>query len=540
METGKQHYIKGAAILAAASVFVKIIGAIYKIPLFQDGVLGDEGSGDFQVTYSVYTLILTISTAGVPVAMSRLVSSARATNDTGRVRRYFNVALPAFALIGLIAMLIMLLFAEGFANIMNNSMAAPGIRVLAPAVLFGCIIAVYRGYTQGFENMVPTAMSQVVEVLSKAVFGISAALWLVQMGYASNIVSAGAIIGVTIGLALCVPLLVYYKRKVDKNITISEDSFKLPTRSNALKQIIKVSVPITLSASFMAIMVVIDSSIVLGRLQSALHFTEVEARGMFGMFSRALTVYNLPPSLVVPVSISIIPAIAAALASKKGKEAGIIMQSSVKLINLIALPAATGLMILATPILIALYRDDRELTSTMLVILGAASFFVCLQFITTAILQANGHERIALLTFPIGAAIKIFLAWFLAGQQSFGILGSPIGTLACFVVISILNIVFIKVLVKENKPKFFKVFLKPILCSTVMAGIAFGCYSILYKYGSAILGTSRTAVIIYLAITIMISFISYGILTIVTRTITMDDMKLIPRGEKLAKVLHIK
>jgi stage V sporulation protein B len=540
LETSKQHYIKGAAILAAASVFVKIIGAIYKIPLFQDGVLGDEGAGDFQVTYSVYTLILTISTAGVPVAMSRLVSSARAINDIGRVKRYFNVALPAFALVGLVAMLIMLLFAEGFANIMNNSMAAPGIRVLAPAVLFGCIIAVYRGYTQGFENMVPTAMSQVVEVLSKAVFGIAAALWLVQMGYASNIVSAGAIIGVTIGLALCVPLLVFYKRKLDKNITTYNNELKLPSRNNALKQIIKVSVPITLSASFMAIMVVIDSSIVLGRLQSALHYTENEARVLFGIFTRALTIYNLPPSLVVPVSVSIIPAIAAALASKKGNEAGVIMQSSVKLINLIALPAAAGLMILSTPILTALYNDERELTSTILVILGAASFFVCLQYVTTAILQANGHERIALYTFPIGAAIKIFLAWFLAGQQSFGILGSPIGTLACFVVISILNIVFIKILVKENKPKFFKVFAKPIFCSAVMAGVAFGLYNVLYIFASDFLGTSRSAVIIYLAVTIVVSIFTYGILIIVTRTVTMDDMKLIPRGEKLAKLLHIK
>ena len=549
-ETEKTNYLKGAAILAAASIFVKIIGAVYKIPLFQDGVLGDEGTGDFQVTYSVYTLILTISTAGVPAALSRLVSSAKAKGDNNLVRRYFSIAMPAFALIGFLAMLAMFLFADTFAGIMNNTMAAPGIRVLAPAVFFACVIAVYRGYAQGFQNMIPTSISQIVEVLSKAIIGITAALWLVSMGYDSPIVSAGAIIGVTIGLGLCIPLLFWQKRKLDKKLATTTGSIEntdvLTTghtqqkNSGVFAKVMKVSIPITLSASFMAIMVVIDNSIVLGRLQSALGMMEAEARGLFGMYSRALSIYNLTPSLVVPVSISIIPAIAAAIARKNALEAKEITQSSVKIVSLIAMPAAVGLMVLATPVLMALYNDNRELSSQIMVILGAASYFVCLQYVTTAILQANGFERVALYTFPIGAGVKIILAWVLAGHPDFGILASPIGTLACFIIISLLNIIIIKVKVKESKPEFLKVFAGTILCSAIMAGSIYTINLFITQFMSGLFGSGRLENIVFLTGTIIIGIIIYGVLIIVTRTVTKDDMKTVPKGEKLAKLLRLR
>ena len=544
-ETTKQNYLKGAAILAAASIIVKIIGAIYKIPLFN--ILDDEGTGSFQVTYNVYTLILTISTAGIPAALSRLVSTASVSGDQGLVKRYFSVALPAFFIIGVIAMLAMFLFADSFAGMMNDPLAAPGIRVLAPAVMFVCIISVYRGYAQGFENMIPTAISQLVEVVCKAIVGFIAAVWLTRMNYASYMVSAGAILGVTVGLGLCIPVLVWYKRRLDRTLPAIDDSVGLPRVWHVLGRIMKVSIPITLSASFMSIMTVIDTSVVLGRLKESIILTtgvseiaaETAARIQFGINTYGLTIYNLPPSIVVPVSVSIIPAIAAALARKRKGEAGGIMQSSVKLVNLIAMPAAAGIMVLATPILIALYNDYRQITSTVLLIQGAASFFVCLQYITTAILQANGYERVALMTFPIGAAIKIALGYFLVAIPSIGIIGSPIGTLSCFVIISALNIAFIMIRVKE-RPKFLGVFIKPLLCTAAMAGVAFVTYKLVSLLGPEIFGTRRFTTVVFLGAAILAGVAVYGVLIIVTRTVTKEDMMLVPKGEKLAKILRIK
>jgi len=536
-EAKKRNYLTGAAILAATSVFVKIVGAIFKIPIYN--FLDDAGTGAFQVTYSIYTLILTISIAGIPAALSRLVSSATAKGDTGLVKRYFSVAMPAFLLIGLAAMLLMFFFSDALAGFAKNSMAAMGIRVLAPAVLFSCIISVYRGYAQGFENMIPTAMSQVVEVLCKAAFGIVVALWLVGMGFESRVVSAGAITGVTVGLGLAIPLMMWYKLKLDSKLIPAVGAGDLPSRQAVLGRIMLVAVPITLSASFMSIMVVIDNSIILGRLQSALGFSEVEASAIFGVYARCLSIYTLPPSLVVPVSVSIIPAIAAALAVRHDAEAGAIMQSSVKLVNLLAMPAAAGTMALASPILAALYGESRQVATTMLIILGASSFFVCLQYITTAILQANGHERIALLTFPVGAVLKIVLGYFLVANPDIGIVASPIGTLVCFIVISALNIAFILAKVRE-RPRFSGVFVRPLLCSTAMAGAAYLAYAALHRLGAGLIGEGRLAIILYLGASVLVGVAVYGVLIVVTHAVTAEDMKLVPKGDKIARVLRIR
>jgi len=537
-ESKKQNYIKGAAILAAASIFVKIIGAVYKIPILR--ILDDEGRGSFQVTYNVYTFLLVLSTAGVPAALSRLISSAAASGKAGLAKRFFSVSLPAFIIIGAVAMLIMFLFAEALAGLMGDSLATPGIRVLAPAVFFACIISVFRGYAQGHENMIPTAVSQVIEVLSKAAFGIVAALILTGMGYAMHIVSAGAIMGVTIGLGLCVPLLTWYKRKLDRTLPAVSDSEELPGKLHVLGRLFKVSIPITLSASMMAIMTFIDTAVVMGRLQTgALMLTEAGARSEFGIYALSLSIYTLPLALIVPLSISIIPAIAAARAKKQATEAERIMQSSVKLVNLLAMPAAAGLMVLATPIMITLYDDSRQLTSTILVILGAASLFTCLQYITTAILQANGHERIALMTFPVGAVVKIALSYILVANANVGILGSPIGTLACFAIIVLLNIVFIKIKVRE-KLGFITNTLKPLACTIVMTAVVYFVYEGVSRLGSAVIGTGQKAVIVYLGIAVLIGVSVYAVMIVVTRTITKEDFAYVPKGEKLAKLLRVK
>ena len=525
--------------MAVASIFVKIVGAIYKIPLYNDSMLGLEGSGIFQTTYNVYTLMLTISTAGIPAAMSRIVSSAHAKGNEKLVKRYFAVAMPAFIAVGVAAMLVMFLFADNLAGFMNNTRTAPGIRVLAPGVLFVCIISVYRGYAQGFENMIPTAVSQVIEVICKAAFGLVAAFMLVSLGYNIEYVSAGAIMGVTIGLGLCVPSLAWYKRKLDRGITLSDDTAHLPSKLSALGQLMKVSIPITLSASFMSLMTLIDNGIILERLQTALGLSERAANIQYGIFTRGQTIYTLPPSIILPVSVSVIPAIAAALARKQEGEAGVIMQSSVKLVNILAMPAAAGLMALAAPILMALYNDSRQATSVILTILGAATFFVCLQYITSAILQANGHERVALLTFPIGAAFKIALSYVLVGNPDIGIIGPAISTLVCFIVISTLNIVFIMIRVKE-KLNFIVVFIKPLLCATVMAGAAFLTYNLMHWLGSGIVGQGRFAVILFLGVAILVGVAVYFVLIIATRTVTKEDMMLVPKGEKLAKILRIR
>ena len=565
----KPNFLKGAAILAATGIFVKIIGALYKLPLFR--LMGDEGTGYFQATYNVYALLLAISTAGIPVAMSRLVSSAAARGDTSLAKRYFSVAMPVFIAVGIIVMLAMFIFANELAQLMNSTLAVYGIRVLSPAVFFVCMIAVFRGYAQGFENMIPTAASQIVEVLSKAVIGIILAFLLVRFGYEAQYVSAGAITGVTIGLGLCIPLMMWYKRKIDRSIvrsdesgiSVSSNSPELPerrgtngslntsepnessSRTKLFLQIMKVSIPITLCASFMSIMLVIDASVVSDRLQTILKLTESEAMAQYGVYAKGLSIYNLPPSLIVPLAVSIIPAIAGAIARKSRDEASIITQASVKLTNLVAMPACAGIMVLAGPILKALYYDPRQspetvaTMTTILVILGAASYFVCFQHLTIAVLQANGHERVPLMTFPVGAILKIAISYYLVANPDIGIVGTAIGTLTCFAVITSLNVIFITMKIKERM-KVVNGFLKPLFCAIIMAATAYLTYEGAYMLGSGLLGTNYKAVIVYLALAILTGVIVYTVLIVITRTITKEDLSYVPKGEKLAKILKVK
>jgi len=310
-------------------------------------------------------------------------------------------------------------------------------------------------------------------------------------------------------------------------------------------RIMKVSIPISLSASFMSIMGVVDTSVVSGRLQNALLFTESEAIAQLGIFRKGLSIYNLPPSLIVPLAVSIIPAIAAAVARNNKDEASTITQSSVKLTNLFAMPACAGIMALAGPILKALYYDPAQTAetvatmTTILVILGAASYFVCFQHVTIAVLQANGYERVALMTFPIGAIIKITLSYVLVGNPNIEIIGSPIGTLACFATIVSLNVIFIIFKVRERM-MFVNGFLKPLFCALVMAAVAYFTYEGTKYVSSGFLGTGNTATVICLAVAILVGIIVYATLVIMTRVITKEDLLRVPKGEKLAKLLRVK
>ena len=242
------------------------------------------------MTYLVYTLLLTISTAGIPVALSRQISAASATGRPGLVRRYFSVALPAFAVVGLVFSTLMYVFSEQIARFMSNPQAAAGLRVLSPAIFFVCLVSVFEGYGQGHQNMFPTAAKQLLEVTSKLVIGLAVAWYLLRQGATSAETAAGAISGVTVGRALAGPGLVILKRRMDRRLypdrlasNAGADDFG---RGRLLYNIFRVSIPITLGASFMNIMTILDTRFVLSRLQTGAGFPEKAAVALYGVYSK--------------------------------------------------------------------------------------------------------------------------------------------------------------------------------------------------------------------------------------------------------------
>lgn len=534
-ENKSNTYLKGAAILAATIVITKIIGAIYKIPLYN--LLGDEGSGYFQATYVIYNFLLTISTAGIPVALSRLISAARVTRRYKQINKYFSVGLTAFSVIGGICMMIMLIFPAQLAGFMGTPEIKSGIMVLAPAVLFTCIISVYRGYSQGFSDMLPTSISQIIEVVSKLIFGITIAWILSASGAKMSTVSAGAIVGSTLGLGISIPLLMFYKKQ--REVRVSEKGQLETSLSSAetLKLIMKIAIPIMLSSSVLNVISLIDTKLIYARLQAGAGLTYNQANILYGVYGKAQTLFNIPSSFIVPITVSVVPAISAELARKNREGARATMESSIKVTTLFALPAGVGLCVLSYPIFNVLYPNSNVNGPALLAILGVASYFVCFQLITNAILQASGYEKIALYALPLGGAVKIFISWFLVGSKSVHIIGAPIGTLICYIFISGFNVYFIRKCLR-TPPRFVRATVKPVICTAIMAVSAITSYSVL---GNVLgLASSRFGMLAAMALSIIIAVIVYAVAVIVTGALTREDMQFVPKGEKIANLLRLR
>lgn len=537
-----QNYLHGAAILTAAVIITKLLGAVYKIPL--GNILQDEGYAHFSVAYNLYNVLLTLSTAGLPIALAKLISEANSLNNTTRLKKTFRIAMISFVVLGTAGSVVMMAFPTELAVFIEDVEASQSIFAMAPAVLLVCIMSAFRGYTQGLSDMRPTSVSQVLEVAGKAVFGLAVALIMQKQGVSLPRLSAGAISGVAMGsLIACVYLgIVSVKRMKSENLRYAampdavEDN---DTNGEVFGRLMKIGIPIALGSCVLSVITLINTKLILGQLQNSAGFSYDDTKVLFGVYSKALTLYNLPAALITPLTISIVPAIAGFLAKKQFGEAKTVVESSLRIFTIIALPMAVGLSVLAGPIMNGIYPGSSAEGTKLLAIMGVASFFVCLALMTTAILQASGRERLPVYTMLIGGGMNVVLNWYLVGNPDINIYGAPIGTLICYVVMSGLNLWFVMHKLPE-KPRLPNVFVMPAINCTLMALAAW----LVYPAALGVLGAgdepSRMTILICLALAIGVAAVLYVVCTIVTRAITLDDMKLLPKGEKIAKLLHIK
>jgi len=537
-ETRNQNYLHGAAILTVSVIIIKILGAIYKIPM--GNILGDEGFTHFNVAYNLYNLLLTLSTAGLPVAVSKMVSEANTLGSPMQVRRIFRVALGAFAVLGTAGTLVMLLYPTELAVFMEDVEAAQSIKAMAPSVLIVCIMSAFRGFTQGHSDMRPTSVSQVIEVAVKVAFGLALAWYLSKLGKSLPILSAAAISGVSVcSLAACLYICIKTMRGM-KRTRRALPNPDVPERSGIiLKRLIKIGVPIALGSSVLSVITLVNTKLVLGRLQSAAGLSSTDALVLFGVYSKALTLYNLPAAFITPLTVSVVPAIAANMAKKSYVEAREVAESSLRISSIIALPMGVGLSVLCAPIMNVLYPGSASQGPLLLSIMGIASFFVCVSLITTSILQASGFERLPMITMVAGGVMNLILNWFLVGNPKINIVGAPVGTLCCYVFMSVLNLVFIKTCLPK-KPRLNRAFLLPAFNCAVMGFAAWLVYPAFLGLLGAGPQPDRFTTMVAMLGTIAVAALVYLILTIATRAITLDDMKLIPKGERIAKLLRIR
>ena len=401
----KQSFLGGAAILTAAVVIVKLIGAAYKIPL--SNILGSAGQTYFDTAYQIYNFLLTFSTAGLPLAISRMTSQAHAQGLENEKRKIFRTSIWLFFGLGLVCSVLMFFRADALARFLNNSLASTAVQALAPAVFCVCLLACMRGYTQGQGNMTPTAISQVLEALLKLGIGLPLAWYVLHIGLTAELSAAGAIVGVTAGTAISMLFLFAYLA-THKN---RKESLDVPSTSGQIiKQILLIGVPITLSNSAMSIINIIDTKIVMGRLQNGLGLAEEAAAVLNGQYRIAMNMPNMVASFVYPVTMSLIPFAAAALARKDHTEADRIISSAFRLIAILALPAGVGLSVLSTPIeilMLPMQPEDALAAGPHLQILGIALIFICLMILTNAILQTYGKEKLPIFTVIAGGVVLV-------------------------------------------------------------------------------------------------------------------------------------
>lgn len=528
-------FIKGAAILGIAGGIVKILGAIYRLPLAN--IIGSEGMGYYQTAYPLYTLLLTISTAGFPVAIAKLVSEKRAIEDYNAAHRVFKVALVGLFLGGILTSSFVFLFSDEIVASLGNPNAYYSLIALVPALLFVPIMAAFRGFFQGHQSMAPTAISQIMEQFFRVVTGLALTYYLLDRGTA--IAAGGASFGGSVGAVFGVLTMVFVYSRRRKKIR-DEMQTSIVTEEYKVRQIVKdlliIAVPITIGSAIMPMMDSIDVAIVLNRLQS-IGYTKGQANELYGnLKGMAQTLINLPQVFSMAIAMSLVPAIASANAKRDKLEIKNTISSGIRMTLLIGLPAGIGLYILADPIISLLYYNNPPETissvASLLKTLSMGVVFLTLVQALSSILQGLGKPMVPAINLFIGAGVKVIFSYVLTAIPSINISGAAISTVLAFMIAAVLDLFFV-IKYSGIKINIKNVFLRPLVSAFGMGVVAFLSYELLSKLLINIGQSSKLATVA----SILIAVIAYGILLIATGTITSQDLEFMPKGEKIREKL---
>ena len=528
----KQNFLQGAALLAMATVIVKLIGAFYKIPLQR--IIGADGFSYFSTAYNVYSMLLLISTAGFPVAMSRMISQASSLGNYNQVRRTFKVARAFFLGIGLVSSLILVVLSPWLAEKMGQPNAALAIACLGPSALFMGLVSTFRGFFQGQGNMAPTSFSQVLEAFVKLLVGFCLALLVTRYYHDIPTAAAGAIIGVTCSCLISAFFLYGKFLPAYKTLPRTEDA-PCSVKKTAL-ELLAIAVPITIGSAGLQALSVVEQGLYMHQLLNTLGYAQKDADTTKGIYDLATTIYNMPCAFAVPIAISVIPAISSALSLKEHTKVKETEESAARIAGLISLPCTVGLFILARPIMALLggaqYQGaNLDLAEKLLGTLALCIFLYAIIQYTNALLQSHGFAYVPVIHMLSAGGAKVGIVFLLSGNPRLGIWGAPMGMLIGYTAIASLNLLAISRVVPQ-KPKLLKNFLRPVLPALAMGGFVFLAYRALLYVGI----TSR---VILVGAPIAVGVCVYVLGIVLFKTIKREDCLLLPKGEKLAKLLRL-
>lgn len=440
MRSSDSTFLKGAFILTLAGIVAKVIGAISRIPLYS--LLGSEGMGLFQMAYPMYTILLIVSTGGLSVAISKVLAEKMARGDPAGARATFRASFALLLVLGLFFSSLLYFLAPWIAQHMaRDPRAVLPIRAIAPALFLVSVMSAFRGFFQGLQDMVPTAVSQVLEQLGRLVSMLALAWVLLPRGiqYAAAGASAGASAGALVGLFYISGAYLFRRHMTEEGCVRKS---KTPGTIALLGEVVSVAVPVSLASAVFGLTELIDLSFVPSRLQVS-GISPAESTILYGRMSGgALPLINLPTVFTGALGVSLVPSIAAASVRRDFPLVSRRVAKALTLTYALALPAALGLYVLAEPIPDLLYGDPE--VAVALRPMAPAVLFLALQQVSTAILQGLGLLIAPVVNLICAALAKAVLTWFLVADPSLGIKGASLATTVYFFVAAFLNLIAVR------------------------------------------------------------------------------------------------
>ena len=533
----KKSLLRGAAVLAAAGIIVKFIGAFFRIPLAN--FIGDVGMAYYTPAYSIYGFLLVFATTGIPVAISKMVSERYAVGQFSEAERVFKLSRMLMVIIGVIGFFVLFFFGNAIAELISIPGSALAMKATAPALLLVPIMSAYRGYFQGMQDMTSTAVSQVVEQIFRVVCGLSLAVILMGGSYAFLADSeqargaAGGCFGASAGaVGGLIVMLIFYmvSRKQIKHRIANDNTGSRETSGTILKKIAGIAVPITIGAAIMPIVNLVDSSIVMTRLLEA-GFDKTAAESLFGQLTGfASPVVQFPLVLIQAIVVSLVPMVSAANRLGDRTELHNNISLGVRMASIITIPASVGLFVLAEPVLLLLYSTQRASAisaAPCLQILAIGFIFLSALSTFTGALQGIGKQSIPVKNLFIGVIAKLIITWLLTAIPFVNVKGAAIGTVAAYAVAAVLDYMALR---KYSGVKLSVklTLIKPFISSIVMGVVVFAAYKGLFM----VLGSNGTATIL----SVFIGVAVYGLMVLKTKTIEREEMMTISIGRKLAVI----
>ena len=445
MTQSAKSVARGISVLGITGIVCKLVGVLYSIPLAR--ILGDKGLGLFQTVFPTYNLLLTLSSAGLPVAVSRMVAHCLARQDPRNARRVFRVALELLSSIGGLFTLLMLVSNGLLVRLVGVEEASAGFYTIAPCVALVCALSAFRGFIQGQQNMVPTAISQLIEQVGKVAVSLPLAAFGMRQSMALG--AAYALLGITIveALALAYMIVLYFIRR-PRFAALPQDPAAPPLERNTLlRRLVMISIPITISACIIPLAQFIDSALMVNRMVSS-GLDRDTATSLYGIFSgMVIRLINIPTALALAISMSLVPAISAAKAVEDHDAIRRESNTGIRYAFLIGFPCSVGMSLLAKEILGFFYLEtlsaERLQTAAELLTFSAMTvvLFTVVQA-TSSILQGLHRQTLPMYTMITGVACKIVLNYVLIGTPGINIHGGPIASIVCYSVSMIPNLYF--------------------------------------------------------------------------------------------------